>query len=181
MTGKTNYDLSTFSKEGKIEDVKIGTKIWFMDEYETDVGIVIVDEEFKIRARWDSGTSQTVDKEGFNDYWGIVVENTRDQTQQDQNRHKYYDVIMHWANGGVIEFRSTCSNTSCWVELQNDESPLFNEEQLQWRIKPKTKTIRYRCALLKDNEIIALTSEPIEDEYFLHWIDPEWKEIEVEI
>ena len=51
MTGKTNYDLSTFSKEGKIEDVKIGTKIWFKDEYETDVGIVIVDEEFKIRAR----------------------------------------------------------------------------------------------------------------------------------
>ncbi len=24
-----DYDLSTFSKEGKIEDVKIGTKIWF--------------------------------------------------------------------------------------------------------------------------------------------------------
>ena len=186
MTGKTNYDLSTFSKEGKIEDVKIGTKIWFMDEYETDVGIVIVDEEFKIRARWDSGTSQTVDKEGFNDYWGIVVENTRDQTQQDQNRHKYYDVIMHWANGGVIEFRSTCSNTSCWVELQNDESPYFNEEQLQWRIKPKTKTIRYRNALLKNNEVIALTSEPnLEDAYgdsaFLRWIDPGWKEIEVEI
>ena len=186
MTSKTNYDLSTFSKEGEIEDVKIGTKIWFMDEYETDVGIVIVDEEFKIRARWDSGTSQTVRKEGFNCYWGIVVENTRDQTQQKQNRHKYYDVILHWANGGVIEFRSNYSDTSCWVELQNYEYPYFNEEQLQWRIKPKTKTIRYRCALLKNNEVIALTSEPnLEDAYgdtaFLRWIDPEWKEIEVEI
>ena len=48
MTGKTNYDLSTFSKEGEIEDVKIGTKIWFIDEYETDVGIVIVDEELRL-------------------------------------------------------------------------------------------------------------------------------------
>lgn len=186
MTSKTKYDLSTFSKEGEIEDVKIGTKIWFMDEYETDVGIVIVDEEFKIRARWDSGASQTVDKEGFNDYWGIVVESKQEQPQQDQNRHKYYDVIMHWANGGVIEFRSTCSNTSCWVELQNDEYPYFNEEQLQWRIKPKTKTISYRNALLKNNEVIALTSDPtLEDAYgdaaFLRWIDPEWKEIEVEI
>ncbi len=114
------------------------------------------------------------------------MESKQEQPQQKQNRHKYYDVIMHWANGGVIEFRSTCSNTSCWVELQNDESPYFNEEQLQWRIKPKTKTIRYRCALLKNNEVIALTSDPnLEDAYvdaaFIRWIDPEWKEIEVEI
>ena len=41
----TNYDLSTFSKEGKIEDVKIGTKIWYhQDGDESDIGIVIVDE-----------------------------------------------------------------------------------------------------------------------------------------
>ena len=45
MTNKTNYDLSTFSKEGKIEDVKIGTKIWYhQDGDESDIGIVIVDE-----------------------------------------------------------------------------------------------------------------------------------------
>ena len=41
MANETNYDLSTFSKEGKIEDVKIGTKIWFMSQsQEADVGII---------------------------------------------------------------------------------------------------------------------------------------------
>ena len=186
MTNKTSYDLSTFSKEGKIEDVKIGTKIWFKSTRETDVGVVIPDEEFEIRAMWDSGTSQTVREEGFNWYWGIVVENKEEQTQQEQKRHKYYDVILHWAQGGDVEFISNCSNNSCWVKLQNDEYPYFNEEQLQWRIKPKTKTLRYRTALLKNNEIIIMKDYPtLEDAYgdtaFLRWIDPEWKEIEVEI
>ena len=71
MTNKTNYDLSTFSKEGKIEDVKFGTKIWYhQDGEDSDIGIVIADEGYRVRARWDSGTSQTVRKEGFNCYWG---------------------------------------------------------------------------------------------------------------
>ena len=33
MANETNYDLSTFSKEGKIEDVKIGTKVWFKADW----------------------------------------------------------------------------------------------------------------------------------------------------
>ena len=182
----TNYDFSTFSKEGKIEDVKIGTKVWFKYKLDIDVGVIIADERHSVRAKWYSGTSQTVGKEGFNRYWGIIMENKQEQTKQEQNRHKYYDVIMHWAGGGDVEFISNCSKNSCWVKLQNDEYPYFNEEQLQWRIKPKTKTIRYRNALLKNNEVVALTSEPtLEDAYgltaFLRWIDPEWKEIEVEI
>ena len=179
MTNKTNYALSTFSKEGKIEDVKIGTKIWFKDERETDVGVVIADEEFKIRARWDSGTSQAVRKEGFNCYWGIVMNN-----KQKQKKHKYYEVILHWANGGEIQ--SSEIELENWVDFHTSMyAPNFDSGLVKWRIKPKTKTLRYRNALLKNNEIFAFTSEPTLDAYgpcaFLRWIDPEWKEIKVEI
>ena len=67
-----------------------------------------------------------------------------------------------------------------------DRSPSFSSNKVDWRIKPKTKTLRYRNAMLKNNEVVVFTSEPtLEDAYgptaFLRWIDPEWKEIEVEI
>ena len=185
MTNKTNYDLSTFSKEGKIEDVKLGTKIWFMSQSqeETDVGIITrKDGEYRFFAYWErDGLELTVSIDTFNDIWGVMVEN-----KQEQTKHKYYDVIVHWAQGGDVEFISTCSNTACWIKLQKDEYPYFNEEQLRWRIKPKTQVRRYRTALLKNNEISVFTSElTLEDAYgpaaFLRWIDPDWKEIEVEI
>ena len=181
MTNKTNYDLSTFSKEGKIEDVKIGTKIWYhQDGDESDIGIVMVDGGYYVGARWDSGTSQTLHKEGFNCYWGIVMNN-----KQEQKRHKYYDVILHWANGGKIQH----SNIELvnWVDFYTSMyAPNFDSDLVKWRIKPEIKTLRYRNALLKNNEVVVLTSEPtFEDAYgdtaFLRWIDPEWKEIEVEI
>ena len=185
---KTTYDFSTFSKEGKIEDVKIGTKVWFKNDYETDVGIVIVDEGFTIRTRWDSGAIQTVNKEGFNCYWGIVVETQQEQPQQQQNRHKYYDVILHWAGGGEIQFRFIYETDEEWRTFVFGiaEEPAFCNDALVWRIKPKTKTIRYRNAMLKNNEVVVFTSEPtLEDAYgdnaFLRWLDPEWKEVEVEI
>ena len=181
----TNYDISTFSKEGKIEDVKIGTKIWFKYKLDIDVGVVIADERHSVRAKWYSGTSQTVGKEGFNRYWGIIMENKQEQTKQEQNRHKYYDVILHWADGGEIQYKGVSNpewrdfNTTYW-------SPNFDSDIVVWRIKPKTKTLRYRNALLKNNKVVVLTSEPtLEDAYgdtaFIRWIDPEWKEIEVEI
>ena len=183
MTNKITYDLSTFSKEGKIEDVKIGTKIWFKDEYETDVGIVVTEEEYRVKANWNSGLVLSVYKKGFNDYWGIIAEN-----KQQQNRHKYYDVILHWANGGEIQSKRRYDNEDKWVTFKSDGvySPAFSHSDFNWRIKPKTKTLCYRNALLKNNQIVVFTSVPtLEDAYgdtaFLRWIDPEWKEIKVEI
>ena len=176
----TNYDLSTFSKEGKIEDVKIGTKIWFKDEYEPDVGIVVTEEECHFKAKWSSGSVLSVSKAYFNKHWGIIAEN-----KQEQNRHKYYDVIMHWANGGKIQ--SSNIELENWVDFYASMyAPNFDSGLVKWRIKPKTKTIHYRNALLKNNQIVVFTSVPtLEDAYgdtaFLRWIDPEWKKIEVEI
>ena len=176
----TNYDLSTFSKGGKIEDVKIGTKVWFKSPKEIDVGVV-TEKEYKeplgyvAWVKWTDWSTLCLSYNDFNDCWGIIAEN-----KQEQNRHKYYDVILHWANGGEIQHLAD----GIWLTFTGELTPAFFS--YEWRIKPKTKTIRYRCALLKDNEIIALTSEPtLEDAYgdtaFLRWIDPEWKEIEVEI
>ena len=177
---ETTYDFSTFSKEGKIEDVKIGTEIWFKYKLDTDVGVVIADERNNVRAKWYSGTSQTVGKEGFNRYWGIILEKKEEKPPQQQNRHKYYDVILHWANGGEIQYLVD----DIWLTFTGELTPAFFS--YEWRIKPKIKILRYRNALLKNNEVVVLTSEPtLEDAYgpttFLRWIDPEWKQIEVEI
>ena len=184
MTNKINYDLSTFSKEGKIEDVKIGTKIWFMSQ-ETDVGIITrKDGEYRFFAYWESDELElSVSIDTFNDIWGVMVEN-----KQEQTKHKYYDVIMHWAGGGEIQFRLIRETDEEWKTFVFgiEQEPAFCNDTLVWRIKPKTKTIRYRNAMLKNNEVVVFTSEPtLEDAYgdaaFLRWIDPEWKEVEVEI
>ena len=182
-----NYDLSTFSKEGKIEDVKIGTKIWYYrDGDEADVGIMISDNDYNIRVKWNSfGKESTINKLGFNCYWGIIMENKQEQTKQEQNRHKYYDVIVHWAGGGEIQYKYRFND---WEDYTPNifVVPGFCNKETEWRIKPKTQVKRFRTALLKDGNITILHSEPtLEDAYgptaFLRWIDPEWKEIEVEI
>ena len=92
---------------------------------------------------------------------------------------------MHWANGGKIQHSNI--ELENWVDFYTSTyAPNFDSGLVKWRIKPKTKTLRYRNALLKNNQIVVFTSVPtLEDAYgdtaFLRWIDPEWKEIEVEI
>ena len=182
----TNYGLFTFSKEGEIENVKVGTKIWYHNSYNSykDVGEVIKIDSSKVSANWEqSGHVEHLLMSGFNNYWGIIMEN-----KQEQKKHKYYDVILHWANGGEIQHKYTHEHTGAWFDFPSDfrNTPAFSNIKLNWRIKPKTKTIRYRNAMLKNNEVVVFTSEPtLEDAYgdaaFLRWIDPEWKEVEVEI
>ena len=92
---------------------------------------------------------------------------------------------MHWANGGKIQHSNI--ELENWVDFYTSMyTPNFDSGLVKWRIKPKTKTLRYRNALLKNNQIVVFTSVPtLEDAYgdtaFLRWIDPEWKKIEVEI
>ena len=50
-------------------------------------------------------------------------------------KHKHYDVIVAWAAGEEIEFKSTeCANWQNWMQIH---APSFHRD-LEWRIKPKT-------------------------------------------
>ena len=80
-----DYDVSTFSREGKIEDIKVGTKIWYMLDADIDQGTVsyVNSDKYYIDAFWERTYScAIVFYSDFNKYWGIIVENKK------QNKHK---------------------------------------------------------------------------------------------
>jgi hypothetical protein len=66
-------------------------------------------------------------------------------------KHKYYDVILAWANGEPIQNRLL--NSYEWTDLipKTGWVPAFNSDQLEWRVKPKPKVIKYRLALMKNS------------------------------
>jgi hypothetical protein len=49
-------------------------------------------------------------------------------------KHKHYDVIVAWAAGEEVEFKSTeCAN---WQNWKQNHAPSFHRD-LEWRIKPQ--------------------------------------------
>ncbi len=99
--------------------------------------------------------------------------------------HKYADVIKHWADGGEIQFKYQGSTN--WETHASPKSfPYVDNPDLIWRIKPEVKSIRYRIALTKDNQVKVYHEEPtLDDAYgsdaFKDWLDPEWRSVEVEV
>ena len=74
-------------------------------------------------------------------------------------RHQNYDVIVAWAEGKPIQYRFVSFDSDgTWFDYINTNleegtftgvSPRFQDPSLNWRIKPKTVTVRYRLALIK--------------------------------
>lgn len=60
-------------------------------------------------------------------------------------KHKWYDVIVAWANGEKIQFNF---DNYGWEDF-NLSSPGFDNEKTLWRIKPRTKIRKFRMALVK--------------------------------
>lgn len=175
-----------------IDDIKVGNKIWFKanEKAEIEVGVVCeiekVDSDYvKLWANWpgEDKSFLVVYKKYDSKAWkyGIVKELNADS---ENNYHKLHDVIVHWASGGKIQYH----NNEEWMDYNwtfEETTPAFHIYE-NWRIKPATKKIRCRMALLKNNKIVVMHDNPtLEDAYgddaFLKWIDPEWKEVEVEI
>jgi len=110
-------------------------------------------------------------------------------------KHRWYDVIVAWANGEKIQFRR--DNGEEWETYTPDFNavPAFNCRYI-WRIKPKTTTKKYRMALVnryggievKEPYVIAIdvTHFSIDDpaEYntqgFIRWVG-EPVEVEIEL
>lgn len=108
---------------------------------------------------------------------------------ENSTKHRWYDAIVAWANGEKIQFNFpqsgwkdytfSCERISC--------VPAFNDISLQWRIKPKVVTKKYRMALFSDNNVVAydVTNSTLDDpiEYklkgFVGWIG-DTAEVEIE-
>ena len=57
-----------------------------------------------------------------------------------RNKHKWYDVIVAWAEGKEIQFRPMGKSDHIWSNYPlQKSSPDFNIETYEWRIKPEKK------------------------------------------
>ena len=70
-------------------------------------------------------------------------------------KHKYCDVITAFVQGKKIQHRSNHSNVTYqdeWIDYTSDDFNKFisnlNNENLEWRVKPISKIIKYRLAFM---------------------------------
>lgn len=102
-------------------------------------------------------------------------------------KHRWYDVIVAWANGEKIQVNDIRFEQE-WSTLEKYNDPFFNDDNFEWRIKPKTVTKKYRMALFNDSQVVAydVTDSTLDDpiEYklrgFLRWVG-DTTEVEIEL
>ena len=112
-------------------------------------------------------------------------------------KHQHYDVIKAWAKGLTIQFKDDGSKYlnkrfQDWNDILSDSkwgSPDFNDPNKTWRVKPQTKTIKYRLALMsyKSEEYYTAVFnmstyfliEFMNSPNFVKWVS-DWIEQEVE-
>lgn len=89
-------------------------------------------------------------------------------------KHKWYDVIVAWANGEKIQynFENLGWKDYCFGIV---DIPGFNNADTEWRIKPKTVVKKYRMALvLKEDGIQTVEVFDVTDHVFhvpfVRWI-----------
>lgn len=105
-------------------------------------------------------------------------------------KHRWYDVIVAWANGEKIQVRATNTTytNNTFEDFTSTSSPDFNGKAWEWRVKPKTITKKYRMALFKDGEVVAYEvskstiDDPIEYSFkgFVRWVG-DIVEVEIEV
>lgn len=175
-----------------VNNIKVGNKIWFKENEKAEIEIGVVrkiekiDYDYvKLWAGWSDGDDAFIvvnnKYEPYMCKYGIVKELNNVESE---NKHKFHNVIVHWASGGNIQYH----NNEEWMDYKftfEETTPAFHIYE-NWRVKPATKKIRCRTALLKNNKIVVMHDNPtLDDAYgddaFVKWIDPEWKEVEVEI
>lgn len=103
----------------------------------------------------------------------IIVEKIPEQEQHkptNQNRRKHANLIHAWAEGAEIQYNE-CGN---WKDITNPHFHNHNE----YRIKPKTKTVRFRNYLTLDG-LIGSRYTDVQPGDFVKWLG-DWQEVEIE-
>lgn len=96
-------------------------------------------------------------------YW-IIVEKI-----PEQHKRKHADLIHAWADGSEIQYYDICYG---WRDI----CPSWNEDT-KYRIKPKTKTVRFRNYLNENGNIKSWKHDSI-PAMFVKWLG-DWQEIEI--
>ena len=100
------------------------------------------------------------------------------QLSDSKKRHKYADLIHAWAEGAIIQYKDTSGN---WLDCADNEPSWY--EELDYRIKPTKKVVRFRNWLTKSGRIAAwnlIEGDSAENcNEFKRWIG-DWQSVEVE-
>ena len=65
------------------------------------------------------------------------------------NKHKWHDEIVAWAAGTKLQYRY--SPTAEWVD-EDHPNPPWASQTIQFRVKPKTKTLNLRVQLEPEHD-----------------------------
>lgn len=89
---------------------------------------------------------------------------------------KHAALIHAWADGAIIQYKFVGE----WVTCADDEVPEFCAKDIELRIKPKTKIVKFRNFICNDTVGLAIFGgTPMPKEY--EWIDEDWREVEIEL
>lgn len=183
----------TYIKGIDIATIKPDDKVWCKQNEGSEIqeGVVTEVDYLRMRVWVDYGNGRlnyihVKDKDGVDKYGfmcGTIKEEEEMKTSQN-NKHPQYDVIVHWASGGNIQYYNTADEK--WEDCPTDYKFNISWGSYGFRIKPDTKKIKYRTALLKNNTIkVFIENLSLGDAYgddaFKQWLDPDWKELEVEV
>lgn len=65
-------------------------------------------------------------------------------------RHRYADAIIAWANGQTIQYRDISTPKSKWEDWNSFQgNPHFDLPNLEWRVKPRTRTVHFKVVWLQ--------------------------------
>lgn len=111
-----------------------------------------------------------------------------------KQKHRWYDVIVAWANGEKIQVRSSkCKDMFSDFVIPEGLSitPSFSSDEWEWRVKPKANRRLFRLALVSINDKktircfdVTETHSDSFEEYgvykFIRWVG-DTVEVEVEV
>lgn len=102
-----------------------------------------------------------------------IVEKIPEQGQSSHNtkRRRHADLIHAWAEGAEIQYQKANGSWDCVFE----NYPTWSDCEI-YRIKPKTRIVRFRNWLSEDGNIYAATEDWGQD---LKWLG-DWQEVEIE-
>lgn len=101
-------------------------------------------------------------------------------------KHKYYDVIVAWAEGKTIQLRPILDEG--WANFNSTITPDFDSVFMEWRIKPEIEIRKYRVALFRhpQGSLFTVTDDNENNERkredqngFVKWLT-DWVDYEVE-
>lgn len=104
--------------------------------------------------------------------------------------HQYYNEIVAWAAGETLQYRVVLDDgtKSKWVDFfyfDDNKSPNFNAENVEWQIKRPIKTRKYKVALCRYKDTFYTMTEDYEAndniecqagfiKWISDWIEYEW-------